>query len=453
MNMKNKSKTILLLMSVFILLILLVSTIIYFSVSRHLEKDFNQLLELRAQSIASWNIDHKETKSPDNSSEKLFHERDFYFPIPKNINAVADSIGVSKKFIKAILKDKTAHYSKEGIKYIGILHTSQNNSQSYIIISGAENYLEGNLNVFLLQLLLYTFVISLLLALFFSFVLSRYLFRPIIKITERVKQISSENLHLRLPTKIVNDEINDLANTFNRMLNRIETAFEIQNNFVSNASHELRTPLTTIIGEADLALAKERSNDEYKEIITVILEEAENLDSKTRALLALAQTGFNGTVQKEDILRIDQLVWDTKEIVEKLDKRHTITVNVSLLPENPKKLKVKGNYQLLQLALSNILTNASKYSNYQEVIVSIGASDKSVYLLINDSGIGIPTEELKFIYNPFFRASNTKSYEGFGIGLPLTKNIIELHRGEILVKSIVDQGTIVRINLPVYSID
>ena len=316
-------------------------------------------------------------------------------------------------------------------------------------ISNTVYYLEGNLNIFLFQLLIYTFVIALLLALCFSFVLSKYLFSPIVKITERAKQISSENLHLRLPTKIVNDEVNELANTFNQMLNRIETAFEIQNNFVSNASHELRTPLTTIIGEADLALTKERTVEEYQETIRVILEAAENLDSKTRALLSLAQTGFNGTAQKEDVLRIDQLVWDTKEIVEKLDKRHSITVNVSLLPENPKKLKVKGNYQLLQLALSSIITNASKYSNYQEVTVSIGASDKSVYLLINDSGIGIPTQELKFIYDPFFRASNTTSYEGFGIGLPLTKNIIDLHKGEILVKSAENQGTIVQINLPI----
>lgn len=248
----------------------------------------------------------------------------------------------------------------------------------------------------------------------------------------------------------MNDEVNELAITFNQMLSRIETAFEIQNNFVSNASHELRTPLTTIIGGADLALSKERSKEEYKETIAVILEEAEKLDNKTRALLSLAQTGFNGKTQNEEILRIDQLVWDTKEIVEKLDKRHTITINFSLLPENPKKLKVLGNYQLLQLALSNIITNSSKYSDYQEVVVSVGSSEKYVYILINDSGIGIPTEELKYIYDPFFRASNTKNYEGFGIGLPLTKNIIELHKGEILVKSDVNQGTIVRINLPIH---
>lgn len=436
-------------MSVFILLILLVSTIVYISVSRYLEKDFNKLLELRATSIASWNIDQQEKHHSDDSSDKLFHEQDYYFPITQNLVNTADSIGVNVQFLRKVIKEKKAYYTKEGIKYIGILHQSKGDSEKYIVISGAENYLEGNLNIFLFQLLIYTFVISLSLSLICSFVLSKYLFKPIIKITERVNQISSENLHLRLPTKIVSDEVNELAHTFNKMLSRIETAFEIQNNFVSNASHELRTPLTTIIGEADLALAKERSIEVYRETLTVILEEAEKLDSKTRALLSLAQTGFNGKTQHEEILRIDQLVWDTKEIVEKLDKRHSITVNVSLLPENPKKLKVKGNYQLLQLALSNIITNSSKYSNYQEVVVSIGASDKSVYLVINDSGIGIPTEELRYIYDPFFRASNTQNYEGFGIGLPLTKNIIDLHNGEILVRSIVNQGTIVRINLPI----
>lgn len=448
MRMKNKSKTILVLMSVFVLLILLISMIVYISVSRHLERDFNSLLELRAHSIATWSIDQQEEKGQE-TTDKLFHEQDFYFPINSNLRLVADSNNIESNFLHEILRNKRAYSSKKGIKYFGFVYKSKRDEQNYVVIAGAENHLEGNLNLFLFQLLLYTFVISLILALIFSFVLSKYLFSPIVKLTERAKQISSENLHLRLPTKIVNDEVNELANTFNQMLNRIETAFEIQNNFVSNASHELRTPLTTIIGEADLALTKERTIDQYKETIAVILEEAENLDGKTRALLALAQTGFNGTVQKEDVLRIDQLVWDTKELVEKLDKRHAITINVSLLPENPKKLKVKGNYQLLQLALSNIITNASKYSNYQEVIVSIGASDKAVYILINDSGIGIPTEELKFIYDPFFRASNTSQFEGYGIGLPLTRNIIDLHKGEIVVQSIENQGTIVRLNIPI----
>ena len=122
---------------------------------------------------------------------------------------------------------------------------------------------------------------------------------------------------------------------------------------------------------------------------------------------------------------------------------------MSLLPENPAKLKVKGNEQLLHLALSNIISNACKYSDYKVVHVSIGASDQNVFVIIKDQGIGIPDSELKYIYDPFFRASNTLKYEGYGIGLPLTRNIIRLHQGEIIVSSIMQQGTTVQINLPV----
>jgi signal transduction histidine kinase len=113
------------------------------------------------------------------------------------------------------------------------------------------------------------------------------------------------------------------------------------------------------------------------------------------------------------------------------------------------KLKVKGNEQLLHLALSNIISNACKYSNNNVVNVSIGASDQNVFVIVKDNGIGIPDNELKYIYDPFFRASNTLKYEGYGIGLPLTRNIIRLHNGEIIVSSIVGQGTTVQINLPI----
>src|SRR5690606_9054919 len=107
---------------------------------------------------------------------------------------------------------------------------------------------------------------------------SKYLFGPLRSITNQVKEISSENLHLRLDTAYKNDELNDLAKTFNDMLDRIETSFETQNNFISNASHELRTPLTAIIGEADVSLSKLRKPDAYIESIKIILDEAEKLD-------------------------------------------------------------------------------------------------------------------------------------------------------------------------------
>ncbi len=120
--------------------------------------------------------------------------------------------------------------------------------------------------------------------------------------------------------------------------------------------------------------------------------------------------------------------------------------------ENPFKLKVMGNKQLLYLAFTNILTNACKYSNNKPVQVSIASTDNQVILLFKDQGIGIPESEIQFIYDPFFRATNTSHFEGYGIGLPLTRNIIKIHNGKLQVTSVLNQGTTVQIKLPLANI-
>ena len=162
----------------------------------------------------------------------------------------------------------------------------------------------------------------------------------------------------------------------------------------------------------------------------------------------IAQTGFDGKIQKMDKVRIDQLLWDVIETLRRIDSRNNIYLDISMLPDNPKKLKVQGNEQLLHLAVANIIQNGCKYSNFQQVKVSLGATDSDVYIIVKDSGIGIPGQEMNKIYDPFFRASNTKNYEGYGIGLPLARNIVRIHRGELIVSSHENQGTTVQLRFP-----
>ena len=119
-----------------------------------------------------------------------------------------------------------------------------------------------------------------------------------------------------------------------------------------------------------------------------------------------------------------------------------------MLPDNPKKLKVQGNEQLLHLAVANIVNNGCKYSNFQQVKVSLGATDTDVYIIVKDTGIGIPEREMDKIYDPFFRASNTRNYEGYGIGLPLARNIVRMHNGELIVSSHENLGTTVQLRFP-----
>jgi signal transduction histidine kinase len=118
------------------------------------------------------------------------------------------------------------------------------------------------------------------------------------------------------------------------------------------------------------------------------------------------------------------------------------------LPDNPEKLKVLGNEQLLHLAFSNVILNAYKYSNNQEVRVLLSVEETSIVIEVQDNGVGIPKDELQYIYDPFWRGSNTKNFEGYGIGLPLTRNIIKIHNGEIIVISEKNKGTIVLLKIP-----
>jgi signal transduction histidine kinase len=179
-----------------------------------------------------------------------------------------------------------------------------------------------------------------------------------------------------------------------------------------------------------------------------ILKQAERLDQITKSLLFLAQTGYKGKAIPFEKIRVDEVIWETKDLIDKLNPGNQVLVDLNLLPEDPRKLKTTGNRQLLQLALSNILNNACKYSGNKPVSLFIASSDTHVIITVKDQGIGIPASEIAYIYDPFFRASNTKLYEGYGIGLPLSRNIITLHKGTLHVTAVVNEGTTVQIKLP-----
>lgn len=446
--MKKNSRIILLFLIPFLIVIFLFGIFIYATVSNYSEDYLFQLLEARANKVAKERFAGETNFSKEEPSDKLPHEKDFFIPINDKLNTISESkkVGVDELFFKDVIKKGQARFVTNEYLYKGIKYKSK--KSDFIVITVAENYFEINQAENLIKTMLFAITAAFLLLLYIAVYYSKNIFKPISAITEKVKEISSENLHLRLSEDTAKDELYELTSTFNDMLDRIETSFETQNNFISNASHELRTPLTAIIGEADVVLAKPRQKEEYIEALKIILQEAEKLDNKTKALLFLAQTGFNGKIQKFEKVRIDQLIWDVKENLDTLNNKNRIHLDMELLPENPLKLKVNGNIQLLHLAFSNIISNACKYSDYNYVTVSIGASDDYVYIIIKDKGIGIPENEIKYIYDPFFRASNTKNYEGYGIGLPLTRNIIRMHNGKILVTSIENQGTTVQITLP-----
>jgi signal transduction histidine kinase len=149
------------------------------------------------------------------------------------------------------------------------------------------------------------------------------------------------------------------------------------------------------------------------------------------------------------VIRLDQLLCDVKADCDAILPDNQVQINMEALPQEEEGVSIMGNYDLLKIAINNILLNACKYSNNQPVRLCLEIERCNLSIIVEDKGIGIPEEELRYIYDPFFRASNTTSYEGYGIGMPLANNIVRLHNGRISVKSTVNKGTRVRVVLPV----
>jgi signal transduction histidine kinase len=431
---------------------------IYYILYNYSYSDFYKRLETRASIATEYTLDTANSNSEsikilrDEYLEKLTNEAQYIYEIldKSSIVAIADSSSLPLSYINKIYQEGKANLQTGNIFYSGLKHMV--NDKNYIVIVSAENYYSVHHLAVLKNIIIAGILLMGLIIVLLSMYFSKYIFKPIRNITTKVKKISTSNIHLRLDQDNKNIEINELILTFNNLLNRLETAFETQKNFISNASHEFGTPITSIMGEAEVSLMKERSTSEYQQSLKSILTQSERLREISQSLLFLAQTGYKENSLDFEIIRADELLWQAKEIIDKINPKNNIEIDFSLLPENPKKLKIPGNKQLLILAFSNILTNACKYSYNKPVRVSLASADTHVLLIFKDQGVGIPELEMQFIYDPFYRASNTHHFEGYGIGLPLTYNIIKIHNGELLVSSIQDKGTIVQIRLPLAKI-
>jgi two-component system sensor histidine kinase ArlS len=311
--------------------------------------------------------------------------------------------------------------------------------------------------------------------------------------TEKAKNITATNLDLRLTANGSKDELSEMANTFNEMLNRLENSFDAQKHFVSNISHELRTPLAAIITELELSTNKNRNLEEYKIVIRNTLNDARKLARLSNSLLDLAKASYDPSEISFKTVRIDEVLLDAKKQVQQASPEYKIDIHFECDIESDNQISVHGNEYLLKVAFVNLFENGCKFSidrscsvyisfnpqsqilypksqirnqnnpqseipnpqssiqnpqskqsafpNPQSQIPNPQSKHSAITLIFKDKGIGIPEEELKNIFTPFYRGENKQFASGNGIGLSLTQKIIHLHKGRITVSSIQDEGT------------
>jgi two-component system, OmpR family, sensor histidine kinase ArlS len=451
--MKIKTK-LTLLFAMIISLLLIVLNLYLYSISQSFASNdfFNRL---RERTYATANVFLEE----DEVSPKVFKEfqNRLMERIPGEIIRIynsnnqpvfiKDSVpsAFSTNVINKTRKEKTFHTKDKGTWIYGIFY-NDNQGDFVILASAIDDIGDAKLDNLRNDLII-SFFISLIILFFIGRFFTRKMLNPINEIIKQVSTISDTNLHLRLAEGNGKDELAELAINFNRMLARIEKSFELQQNFVANASHELRTPLTSIIGNIEVSLSRPRDADEYKVILKTILEEAERLHKLSNGLLNIAQASVDVNSIKMEYIRIDELIEESKSIVQNQMPESIMELSFENMPENSDDLLIRGNKNLLMIAFENLFENANKFSDNKNVKINLLYTPGTIFVKISDSGIGIPEKDLQNVMQTFYRSENARSYSGSGVGLSLSQKIFLIHNGDLSIQTELGKGTVVSVLL------
>ena len=290
-------------------------------------------------------------------------------------------------------------------------------------------------------------IIGVVITVIVSKLLSRRILRPINNVIKTAKSISTDDLSKRIEVPKGEDELQNLTLIINEMLDRLETSFENQKKFVSDASHELRTPLAIIKGYAEIIRKRGTTDiDIFVESIDSIISETDNMRNLIQKLLFLAK----GDITKINTKFIDI---DANEMVHQIHSDTIVSTKTHTFHlEMGEDYKIKGDETLLQQAIRALIENATKYSEPNtNVYIKSFVKDGFGRISIRDEGVGISEEDAKRIFERFYRVdlSRTKATGGTGLGLAIVKRIVELHNGKIEVNSKMNEGTEISIILPI----
>lgn len=299
----------------------------------------------------------------------------------------------------------------------------------------------------LFVLLIATNLLGIIIILIIGFRICNKMLYPITKMNRTAKAITAENLDTRLDINSSYDELRDLAVTFNQMIDRLQSSYDKQNQFVSDASHELRTPISVIQGYVNMLDRWGKDDlDILDESIDAIKEEVAYMKDLIEKLLFLTRSDKNLMSTNKTFFSLkeltDEIVYETKLI----DENHTIT------SEGTDNITLFADRTLIKQTLRIFIDNSVKFTpKGGSIDVNINNLEESIEISIKDSGVGIPEEDIPLIFNRFYRSdkSRTKKQGGHGLGLAIANLIVTIHNGNIKVNSTLGIGTEIVINLPI----
>ncbi len=285
-----------------------------------------------------------------------------------------------------------------------------------------------------------------------GFLLAAKSLAPLRWMAEQAKTITGKNLNSRLAIGSAHEELRLLADSFNELLSRLDQSFETMQRFVADASHELRTPLSVIRGEADVALARDRSPGEYQESLIIIQDEARRLSRLVDDLLNLARADAGHVNLRLEEFYLNDLLAECCRSVQTAARAK----NIDLQCQSPEDVSFRGDQELLRRLVMNLLDNAIRYTPAAgkaagesaakvapKVIVKLESAGRDLRIQVSDTGIGIPPELAPHLFARFYRGDQARSRQngGFGLGLSIVKWIAESHQGAVEFTSKLGAGT------------
>ena len=277
-----------------------------------------------------------------------------------------------------------------------------------------------------------------------TYFISGHALRPLREFSDKIEKVQAQNLaDSRIEENQVK-ELNQLSVSYNRMLERLSDAFEIQRQFTANAAHELRTPLALMQVQLDLYHSNSHPDNDADtvQMIKMVTEQNDRLNKMVKTLLDMSELQ---TVGRDDEIVLDALVDEVLEDLEPLAEGK----NIRLIGKC-KDITMVGSDILIYRLVYNLVENAIKYNHSGgQVTVTADRKEKHVYLSVEDTGAGIPEELKERVFEPFFRVDKSRSRElgGVGLGLALVREIVRVHDGSITVKSNPSGGTIFEVVL------
>ncbi|HEY5691518.1 MAG TPA: ATP-binding protein [Cyclobacteriaceae bacterium] len=421
---------------------------IYFFFDQYRKNEFDNRLKQRID------VTEKMFLERENFSEQAFNtiQEQFLNKLPEETEEVVELTDVFREqisqdypesFLKDLILKGESFFSKSDRQGAGkVFHV---HGKDYLVLLTAIDYIGIGLMDHLLTILFIGLAVCILAMIIVSHRVSGNILNPILQKIRKANSISANNMHERLTVSNPDDELGELAIAFNHLLDRVAAAFEAQRSFIDSASHEIRNPLTTIIGEAEYALERTRSNEQYIASLKVISEEADRLNNLVNSLLKLSGISSKQSNFLMEVVGIKNILISCLEKLTYINPAYQIEFD----NDRNTDFEIRGNPHLLETSFINLIDNGCKFSFNKPVKVSLTQkSTGTVTIVIEDKGIGILPEELSKVTQPFHRAQNARKIAGVGIGIPLTSKIVELHKGSLEFHSTINVGTTVSVTLP-----